>query len=113
MPSITLNLNVENAPNPARKHFEKTNITGFFTNHYTIITSIDEEDNREEGYFSKRYLAWLRRLLSHEEGYSRSIEQELCIGLNMFYYITRTAFIYYCPDCQSCPANALQMGVAT
>ena len=25
MPSITLNLNVENAPNPARKHFEKTN----------------------------------------------------------------------------------------
>ena len=24
---ITLNLNVENAPNPARKHFEKTNIT--------------------------------------------------------------------------------------
>ena len=25
MPSITLNLNVENAPNPAQKHFEKTN----------------------------------------------------------------------------------------
>ena len=26
MPSLTLNLNVENAPNPARKHFENTNI---------------------------------------------------------------------------------------
>ena len=25
MPSITLNLNVENAPNPARKHIKKTN----------------------------------------------------------------------------------------
>ena len=25
MPSITLSLSVENAPNPARKHFEKTN----------------------------------------------------------------------------------------
>ena len=30
MPSITLNLNVENAPNPARKHFEKTNIQFIF-----------------------------------------------------------------------------------
>ena len=27
MPSILLNLNVENTPNPARKHFEKTNMT--------------------------------------------------------------------------------------
>ena len=26
MPAITLNLNAENAPNPVRKHFEKTNI---------------------------------------------------------------------------------------
>ena len=29
MPSITLNLNVENAPNPVRKHFEKTNRDGW------------------------------------------------------------------------------------
>ena len=28
MSSITLNLNVENAPNPTRKHFEKTNSGG-------------------------------------------------------------------------------------
>ena len=38
MPSITLNLNVENAPNPARKHFEKTNTNKlYFINQASYI----------------------------------------------------------------------------
>ena len=35
MPSITLNLNVQNAQNPVRKHFEKTN------KHLTDLHAVD------------------------------------------------------------------------
>ena len=38
MPSITLNLIVENAPNPARKHFEKTNSTSIIVLYVVIIS---------------------------------------------------------------------------
>ena len=49
MPSITLNLNVENAPNPARKHFEKTNNIAFnvsFLINGVILQSLSENGDR-------------------------------------------------------------------